>query len=229
MKSIFFSHNNFNHSQGTTMTTTPKTVKKETMLIAIAISLLLGFLAGTIFTTYKLRSSKMTAGQSAAAPKQQGATSSNEQVKAITALEAEVQKNDTNGEAWTRLGNLYFDTNQVKKAIDAYTRALAILPADADILTDLGVMYRLDKQPDNAIESFEKAIQTNPRHETARLNKGIVQLFDLGRTADALQTWQELLTMNPEAMTANGQPLRNLVADITKEFLASEKKELEAK
>jgi cytochrome c-type biogenesis protein CcmH/NrfG len=209
--------------------TSEKTVKKETMLIAIAISLFLGFLAGTIFTTSKLSSSNTTAGQSGAAPKQQEATLNNEQIKAITALEAEVQKDNTNGEAWTRLGNLYFDTNQVKKAIDAYSRALAILPANADILTDLGVMYRLDKQPDKAIESFDKAVQTNPRHETARLNKGIVLLFDLGRTADALQSWQEVLAINPEAMTANGQPLRNLVADITKEFLASEKKEPEAK
>lgn len=208
--------------------TTEKTVKKETMLIAIAISLLLGFLAGTIFATSRL-SSSTTTGQSAAAPKQQGATLTNEQTKAITELEAEVRKNDTNGEAWTILGNLYFDTNQVKKAIEAYSRALAILPANADILTDLGVMYRRDKQPDKAIESFDKAIQTNPRHETARLNKGIVLLFDLGRTEEALQTWQELLTMNPEAMTANGQPLRNLVADITKEFLASKKQEPEFK
>lgn len=209
--------------------TTEKTVKKETMLIAIAISLLLGFLAGTIFTTSRLSSSKTTTGQSAAAPKQQGATLTDEQAKTITALEAEVQKDAANGEAWTRLGNLYFDTNQVKKAIDAYSRALAILPANADILTDLGVMYRRDKQPDKAIESFDKAIQTNPRHETARMNKGIVLLFDLGRTEEALQTWQELLTMNPEAMTANGQPLRNLVADITKELLASEKEEPEFK
>lgn len=214
----------FNHFEGATMTT-EKMVKKETMLIAIAISLLLGFLTGAIFTTYKLSSSKTSGGQSATAQKQQGTTLNNEHARIIAALEAEVETAPANGEAWTRLGNLYYDTNQVKKAIDAYTRALDILPANADILTDLGVMYRLDKQPDKSIESFDKAIQANPQHETARLNKGVVLLYDLGRTADALQTWQELLAINPNAVTANGQSVRDLMADVTKEFGTSPEKQ----
>lgn len=211
------------------MTTAEKTVKKETILIAIAISLVTGFLAGTIFTTYKISPSKTTAAQPSAGAEQQGITLNNEQAQAITALEAEVEKNQNNGEAWTRLGHLYFDTNQVKKAIEAYTRALAILPANADILTDLGVMYRLDKQPDKAIESFDKAIQTNPRHETSRLNKGIVLIFDLGRSEDGLQAWQELLTVNPNALAPNGKPIRDLIAEITKEIETSEKQGPKAK
>lgn len=205
------------------MTTAAKMVKKETMLIAIAITFLLGFLTGTIFTVYKLGPSKTSAGQPAAHPDQQGITLTDEQARALAALETEVGKNHANGEAWTSLGNLYYDTNQVKKAIDAYSHALDHLPANADILTDLGVMYRLDHQPDKAIESFDKAIQTNPRHEPARLNKGIVLLYDLGRAQDALQAWQELLAINPNATTANGKSLRDLMAEVTKEMGASGK------
>lgn len=205
------------------MTNAPKMVKKETMLIAIAISILLGFLTGTIFTTYKISPSKTTAGQPSTAPEQQSTPLSNEQAQAIAALETEVEADHTNGEIWTNLGNLYYDTNQFKKAIKAYTHAVTLLPANADILTDLGTMYRNDSQPEKALETFEKAIQTNPRHETARLNKGVVLLFDLNRTADALQAWQELLTLNPEVTTANGQSVRELVAEVTKEFSASEK------
>jgi tetratricopeptide (TPR) repeat protein len=229
------------------MTTTGKMVKKETMLIAIAISLLLGFLTGTIFTTYKLGPSKTTAGQGRPSAtqamkgesvavsqpdnnhEQPGISLNNEQRQAIAALETEVEKNHANGEAWTRLGNLYYGTNQPQKAIAAYTHALDLVPANADILTDLGVMYRLDKQPDKAIESFDKAIQTNPRHEPARLNKGVVLLYDLGRIADALQTWQELLGVNPNAMTANGQSVRDLIAEVTKEVEKSGKQEPKTK
>jgi len=140
-----------------------------------------------------------------------------------------VEKNPANGEAWTRLGNLYYDTNQFKKAITAYNHALDLVPANADILTDLGVMYRLDKQPDKAIESFDKAIQTNPRHEPSRLNKGVVLLYDLGRIPEALQTWQELLGVNPNAVTANGQSVRDLVADVTKKIETSGKQEPKTK
>ena len=211
------------------MTTTGKMVKKETMLIAIAISLLLGFLTGIIFTTYKLGSSKTTASQPDHDHEQQGVTLNNEQSKAIAALEAEVEKDHANGEAWYRLGNLYYDTNQVKKAIAAYTHALDLMPANADLLTDLGVMYRIDKQPEKAIESFDKAIQTNPRHEPARLNKGVVLLYDLGRIPEALQTWQELLAINPNAVTANGKSVRDLVTDVTKEVDKSGKQETKTK
>lgn len=211
------------------MTTTEKMVKKETMLIAIAISLALGFLSGTVFSAYKLGSSKTTAGQPASSPAQPGVTLSKEQAQAITALEAEVTKNHTNGEAWTRLANLYFDTNQVKKSIAAYNHALEHLPPNADILTDLGVMYRNDKQPDKAVESFDRAIQANPKHETSRMNKGIVLLYELNRAPEALQAWQELLAVNPNAMSPNGQPVRDMIAEITKEMEKSGKQEPAAK
>ncbi len=214
------------------MTTAEKMIKKETMLIAIAISLLLGFLTGAVFTVYRLGPTKTTAskpGQPNSAPDQQGITLNNEQAQAIAALEAEVTRNHNNGEAWTRLANLYFDTNQVKKSIAAYNHALEHLPANADILTDLGVMYRNDKQPDKALESFDKAIQTNPRHETARMNKGIVLLYDLGRSQDALQAWKELLAVNPNAKSPDGQSLRDLITKITKEIEASEKQKPEVK
>lgn len=208
------------------MTTAGKTVKQETMLIAIAITFLLGFLTGTIFTVYKSGPSKTpAASQPANAPEQQGTTLNNEQAQAITALETEVEKNHTNAEAWTRLGNLYYDTNQSQKAINAYTHALELMPANADILTDLGVMYRHDNQPEKALESFDKAIQTNPRHEPSRLNKGVVLLYDLGKIPEALQAWQELLTVNPNATTANGKSVSDLIAEVTKEIGNVDKQE----
>jgi cytochrome c-type biogenesis protein CcmH/NrfG len=207
------------------MATIEKMVKKETLLIAVAISLLLGFLGGTVFTTYKLHPTKTAASHPDNSHEPQGITLDNEQSKAITAFETEVKKNNSNGEAWHQLANLYYDTNQFKKAITAYTRAIDLVPANADILTDLGVMYRLDKQPDKAVESFDKAIAINPQHEPARLNKGVVLLYDFGRVPEALQTWQELLDVNPKAMTANGQSVRDLIADVKKEIEKSGKQE----
>jgi cytochrome c-type biogenesis protein CcmH/NrfG len=198
-------------------------IKKGTLFIAIAISLCVGFLAGTIFAVYKLGPAKTSANQPDASSGQQEISLNQEQIQAITTLEAEVEKNHGNGEAWIRLGNLYFDTNQPQKAITAYTHALDLVPANADILTDLGVMYKNNKQPDKALESFDKAIQTNPRHEPARLNKGVVLLFDLGRTAEALEVWQELLGVNPNATTANGQSVRELIADVIQETGGAEK------
>ncbi|MBU0665108.1 MAG: tetratricopeptide repeat protein [Proteobacteria bacterium] len=211
------------------MTTVGKMIKQETMLIAIAITFLLGFLTGTIFTVYKMSPAKTTASQPDNSTKQQGLAMNNEQAQAIAALEAEVEKGHANAETWTRLGNLYYDTNQSQKAINAYTHALDLMPANADILTDLGVMYRRDNQPEKALESFNKAIQTNPQHEPSRLNKGVVLLYDLGRSSEALQAWQELLTVNANATTANGKSVRDLIAEVTKEIGSSDKQEPKGK
>ncbi|GKT28943.1 tetratricopeptide repeat protein, partial [Aduncisulcus paluster] len=38
---------------------------------------------------------------------------------------------------WTKLGNLYFDTDQYANAIDAYNKSLALEPDNAHVLTDL--------------------------------------------------------------------------------------------
>jgi len=204
------------------MTTATQMVKKETMLIIAAITFFMGFLGGTVFSVYRLEPAKTAVSpQPGNAPGAQGLTLTKEQAGAIAALEAEVEKNHDNGEAWTRLGNLYYDTHQVKKAITAYTRALESVPVNADILTDLGVMYRVDRQPDKALDCFNKAIAVNPRHEPSRLNKGVVLVYDLGRIGDGLQAWQELLGVNPRAITANGLPLGDMVAEIKKEAQAS--------
>jgi len=201
------------------MTTANAMVKKETLLIVAAITFIVGFLGGTVFSVYRLEPAKTAVAnpQPGVTSEKQGITLNNEQARAIAALEAEVEKNHDNGEAWTRLGNLYYDTNQPQKAITAYTHALDLLPATADILTDLGVMYRLDRQPDKALDCFNKAIAANPRHEPSRLNKGVVLVYDLGRVADGLQAWEDLLGVNPGAMTANGMPLRDIMAEIQKE------------
>lgn len=222
MRCVFWFYK-FNHFHGDVMTTAGKMVKKETMLIGIGISLVVGFLTGTIFSVYKLGPSKTTVSQPSSNVAQQGVSLNNEQIKAITALEAEVTKNHANGEAWIRLANLYFDTNQVKKSIVAYNHALEHVSPNADILTDLGVMYRNDKQPDKAIEFFDKAIQINSRHETARMNKGVVLLYDLGRIPEALQAWQDLLAVNPNAMAPGGQSVRELMAKVAKEMDGSGK------
>lgn len=185
-------------------------VKKETLYLVACVCLLVGFLAGIVFSVYK----------SPAAAPQGGATSqgmaqlSPEQMKTMLDLEREVAANPNNGEAWTHLGHLYFDSNQPQKAINAYNRSLAIAPDNADVLTDLGVMYRSNNEPKKAIESFDKAIAVDPKHETARFNKGVVLLYDLKDEAGAIKSWEELLAINPLAAGPSGQPVKDILAEV---------------
>jgi tetratricopeptide (TPR) repeat protein len=101
--------------------------------------------------------------------------------------------------------------NKHAQAIDAYKKSLELNPNNADVLTDLGIMYRRSGQPREAIVKFDKAISINPKHETARFNKGIVLMHDLGDREGAIQAWEDLLEINPVAMAGNNQSVDQMV------------------
>ncbi|MBU1232045.1 MAG: tetratricopeptide repeat protein [Proteobacteria bacterium] len=193
-------------------------VKKETLIYALLIGFVAGFISGAIFAVYKLKPITSSQQVSGTAATDTSSQLSNQQMEAIVNLEAEVTANKDNVEAWTRLGHLYYDTEQPTQAIKAYTQSLALQPNNADVWTDMGVMYRQNKQPDKAIESFEKAYSIQPGHEPARLNKGIVLLYDMDKPLEAIATWEELLAINPQAKLSSGMPLQQAVTEIKKEL-----------
>lgn len=186
-------------------------VKKETTWFIALSALAFGFLAGIVFSVYKAAPLPMTA-QSPPQQQQNQAQPPDAQItSAILALEKEVVVNPDNLEAWTQLGNYYFDTENFSKAIDAYNKSLALNPNDANVITDLGVMYRRIGKPNEAIATFDRALAVNPDHPTAKFNRGIVQLYDLKDKEGALKTWEELIKLHPDAKAPNGQSVSEVI------------------
>ena len=74
--------------------------------------------------------------------------------------------------------------------------------------------------PKEAVASFDRAIAVDPKHETARFNKGIVLLHDLKDEKGAIAAWRGLLEINPLAMAPNGQTVDELI----RHFESSQKK-----
>jgi cytochrome c-type biogenesis protein CcmH/NrfG len=134
----------------------------------------------------------------------------------IQALEQRVKEQPGDVQAWTDLGHLYFDTEQPRKAIEAYTASLRLKPDDPDVLTDMGVMYRQIGQPKEAIELFERALAIDPGHRVAGFNKGIVLLHDMGEREAAISAWEDVLKRHPTAGTPSGQPLADVVRQLKK-------------
>jgi cytochrome c-type biogenesis protein CcmH/NrfG len=193
-------------------------VKIETTVIVSLITLVLGFFAAELmdFSTSKTRPPVQSspAPQPQQLPETKGPTA--EQAKRILALEKEVSENPGNGESWVQLGNSYFDTNQPAQAIRAYKKALELNPYDANVWTDLGVMYRRNGQPFEAVGALNKAIDLDPRHEVSRLNKGVILFHDLNDPEAAVEAWEDLLKVNPDAKTGDGKPVRDMVESIKK-------------
>ncbi len=184
--------------------------KNQTPVVTYFIIFIFGFLTGVGFTVYKTSG---TASTTIAASSQQS-DHDEETHQTILKLEAEVTTDPDNFQTWRQLGNLYFDHNLPEKAIDAYTKTLELHTGDANLLTDLGVMYRRTKQYEKAMESFEKAIQMDPTHEPARFNKGIVLLYDLDKPGEAIASWEEILRINPQARTGNGESIGDFIKNI---------------
>lgn len=210
------------------MSTTNKTIKKDSLLMYIGVAFIAGFLAGAAFSVYKMGPSTTAtvSGQPQGGSQQAPSAAQQDQMtaqqtEAISNLEAEVTANPDKFTSWTQLGNLYYDTGQYQSAIKAYEKSLELHSGDGNIWTDLGVMYRRTKQPQKALECFDKAIEIEPTHEVSRFNKGIVLLYDLNDADRAMAAWEELLRINPEAQTANGTHIHNFV-DQVKQDLAKQ-------
>ncbi len=189
-------------------------VRKSTMLLISFICLAVGFFGGVVYSAYKSGSGIQVPGsipQQARQGEAQPKTATEDEAREMLALEKEVAKNPDNADAWLRLGNLYFDTNNYQKAIQAYNKSLALKPNNADVQTDLGVMYRRAGKPREAIKAFQAAVRIDPDHEIARFNTGIVLLHDLSDQEGALRVWEELVRRNPAAKAPDGQPLKEYI------------------
>jgi tetratricopeptide (TPR) repeat protein len=130
----------------------------------------------------------------------------------LRTIEEMTRKQPDNPEIWIHLGNEAYDAGQPAKAVSAYERALALAPDNPDVHTDLGTAYRLIDKPEQAISHYDEALRLDPRHVNARLNKGIVLHFDLGRKTEARNAWTELLRLHPDARGPDGTPLREYMA-----------------
>jgi len=120
----------------------------------------------------------------------------------IAMLQQVVGQDPKNAQAWTQLGNDYFDTNQPQKAVEAYGHVLAIQPGNPDVLTDQGVMYRALGQFDKAVENFRKANEANPRHLQSLFNLGVVYAYDLKQPKKAIEAWEKVVATDPSSAQA---------------------------
>ncbi|MBU0965821.1 MAG: tetratricopeptide repeat protein [Proteobacteria bacterium] len=184
------------------------------MWFVVLVALAFGFLAGIVFSVYKSGPAPAPVSQQAVPQQSQIPAVDAQTSQTILALEKEVIAHPDNVEAWTQLGNYYFDSNNFGKAIEAYNKSLTLNPNNADVLTDLGVMYRRNANPKDAIAAFDRAIAVNPEHPTARFNRGIVQLYDLKDRDGAIKTWEELVKLHPDAKAPNGQPVTEIITTV---------------
>ncbi len=182
-------------------------VRRTTMVVSVIAALLFGLYMGTLIPSFGSFSS----------PTNADGNISNQEAK----LDAEIAKAKTatendpkNARAWVKLGNLYYDAGNATESVIAYTKALELEPNNANVLTDRGTMYRELGQYDLALQSYSKATSVNPTHKNSLFNAGVILYYDLGRKAEAIERWEQLLRIDPNAKTPNGQLLSQMIKDL---------------
>jgi tetratricopeptide (TPR) repeat protein len=120
----------------------------------------------------------------------------------IQALKGIVQKDPKNLSALVELGNLYFDSDQPREAVEAYSKYLAVKPDNADVRTDMGIMYRKLGDSDRALQEFRKAAQNDSKHVNSRYNIGVVLLHDKQDIKGAIKAWEDYLRVDSNSERA---------------------------
>ncbi len=193
------------------------TMPKSTAYIAIALAFFVGLFIGQTFLGG-------TSSQSAAIQKQvlnpnnsgsgQSMNVNNQLLAHIAEEEAKAANDPNNADIWGHLGNLYFDTDQYEKSIEAYQKSLALAPNNTNRMTDMGTMYRANGQFDKALETYDKVLALDPNHVNARLNRGVVLIYDLNRKEEGLNTWKILVQKFPDVKGPNGRPMTEFIKEL---------------
>jgi cytochrome c-type biogenesis protein CcmH/NrfG len=185
-------------------------MKKETAILAIVIAFIVGFISGAVVAILKGKGAMERPVVAQKAPVSQTTPGPAEPVPSpaevaakIQALKDIVQKDPKNLSAWAELGNIYFDANQPRESIDAYSKYLAIKPDNPDVRTDMGIMYRKLGDFDRAIKEFRTAAQNDPKHVNSRYNIGLVLLHDKQDMKGAIKAWEDYLKVDPNSERAN--------------------------
>lgn len=100
--------------------------------------------------------------------------------KAYEAYQQAVYRDGRNPTFWCSIGVLYFQINQYRDALDAYSRAIRINPYISEVWFDLGSLYEsCNNQISDAIDAYARAAELDPS------NAAITSRLQLLKTAQA--------------------------------------------
>ena len=100
--------------------------------------------------------------------------------EAMLCLEAEVQKNAQNHEAWKLLGQLFQESDQDDKAILAFKNAHEQDPYDLDSLLALGISFTNELAESDAFDYMNQWLKCHPEYQdianTLNANPDFIQI-----------------------------------------------------
>lgn len=116
----------------------------------------------------------------------------------IQRVKDELSSDPSNTDLQLQLGNMLFDSQRFREAIQYYSTVLETDPNNADVRVDLGVSHYNLQEFKVAEEQFKLALKGQPDHLNALYNMGIVSL-KLGEVNQLISYWGQLIEKAPES------------------------------
>jgi cytochrome c-type biogenesis protein CcmH len=131
---------------------------------------------------------------------QDTAQATQRQIEAVVErLAAKMKENPDDAEGWKLLGRSYASLGRFPEAAEAYARAAARAPRDADLLVDLAdvlAMANGQSLAGNPEKLLERALQIDPKNAKALALAGTAA-FNRGDFAGAAARWERMLPLVP--------------------------------
>lgn len=88
---------------------------------------------------------------------------------AINILRDTISADPSAPKAFIQLGDCLLAAARPNEAIEAYQKAVALVPTSPDYRVSLGMAYAKDKQYEAAVQEIQRALDLNPQHKKAKL------------------------------------------------------------
>jgi len=132
----------------------------------------------------------------------------------VEQLARRLEKDPDNGSGWQMLGKSYAVLGRFDDSVKAYSRAAALLPADAGLLADYAdvlVMARSGNFQGEPAQLIRKALEIDPQHPKVLALAG-TEAFKRNDFKAALRYWNKVLEVVP-ADSELAVSMRNAIAD----------------
>lgn len=118
---------------------------------------------------------------------------------AVKRLEAKMAKTPNNGDGWLLLARTYRELGQHKESVDAFAKAAALLPPDANLLADWvdeRVVANDRKWDAETRDILKRALVLDPKHLKTLALSGS-ESFDRGDFKQAITYWKRVIAAAP--------------------------------
>ena len=196
-------------------------IRTPFFILTIGMAVVIGFLAGYIYTNQVNWNAQRTA--TATTPAAAGNTNlppaPPESAAAgqlpeghppinpdptIAAMKKDIEADPTNAQKTVELANFLYDNKRYSDAIEWYQKALKLNPNNPDVETDLGTAYYYTGDTDAALKHFDVALREDSRHVQTLHNKFIVLLDGKKDIPGARAVLKEMESVDPQNSSLPG-------------------------